>query len=141
MTQTGRFVAQLVGAVGVALLLSSYPVWKLGGDRALFGLVAGAIVSTANCAGGFYFLRAAMGRSAALETAAVLGGFVGRLLVAITILFICRSIEAIDTTAMGVSIVAFYFLSMIIEVRFLFKHVLSLRPRLAMKEATHRVAS
>jgi hypothetical protein len=140
VTHTRRFVGQLAVVSAAALAVSAFPVWRLFGDRALAGLLAGAAVSTLNCGVGFYFLRYALGRSPQLETAAVLGGFFGRLVVAVSILFACRAIPSIDQTAMGLSIVAFYFLGMTLEVRFLFKHVLSLRPSLAVKEASRRVA-
>ncbi len=137
MTTNARFLVQLTGACAVAIVATAYPVWSAFGDRALLGLVAGAAVSAGNCALGFYLLRYAMGRSPSMETAAVMGGFFGRLVIAIGILFLCRGIEAIDVSAMALSIVAFYFLLMLIEVRFLFKNVLRLRP--AMKGRGERV--
>jgi hypothetical protein len=139
VTTNGRFVAQLFGASAGLVALAAFPIWKLYGDRALLGLVAGATVSAANCAGGYWLLRSAVGRSATLETAALLGGFLGRLAVAIAMLLLCRRVAAIDVTAMGLSLVAFYFVTMLVEIRFLFKNVLGIRPPL--KGAVHRVTA
>jgi len=123
-----NFLAPLVvGGVSVAAL-GTVPLGLLVGCDAVASWWIGAGVSLANCLWGTLWIAWAVGRSHSALLAAVGGGFFARLVLAGSAFYLLWGRAGIDGVVLALSIVGFYFVGMVLEIRFLEKHVLRTHP-------------
>ena len=116
----------VVGGILVAAV-GSLPIYFLYGRDALVSWWVGAGVSLVNCFWGTLLIVWAIDRSNNAVLAAVCGGFFGRLVLASAAFYLLWGVPGIDGIVLALSIVGFYFVGMIVEIRFLHKHVLYAR--------------
>jgi hypothetical protein len=128
MPRATSFLWRLLAGGTLVALVGSVPMALLLGREAVVSWWAGAGVSLVNCFWGTLLIVWAIGRSHQAVLAAVCGGFFGRLVLASAAFYVLWGRPGMDGIVLALSIVGFYFVGMIVEIHFLHKHVLHVRP-------------
>jgi len=102
----------------VVVLLSIYPLYRLGDREITAGLLAGALISFLNVLGGYLSIEYAFEKSSATFLKVILGGMGIRLLLIAVVVLALIKVFHFHVYSLTASLFFFYLLFMILEIRF-----------------------
>ena len=121
-----RFGLRLSGIGLLLAILASGPVFALAGSKGLVSWWIGAGISLFNCLWGTLLICWGVRHGHMQFQLAVLGGFAGRLVVVLGAVAVIATSADVDLGVLLLSLMGFYFLGVVIEMRFLYRDVLKL---------------
>ena len=114
-----RFLACLVPVSGAVALLAGVVVARTWGH---------AVQSTLDCYSGFVLTVWAIPRSPNAQLASVVFGFLGRMITLTAAIFVLSRFAGLEVEPLGLSIIGFFFVSMTLEMVFLYRSGLLWKP-------------
>ena len=123
----GRFLFRWMAGGVIVAGVGAVPFHLFLGPDGLRSWLWGAGISLFNCLWGTLLILWGVDRSNTAYLGSVLGGFLGRFVVALSMFYVLQHQPGIHAVILALSIVGFYFLGMILEIHFLHKEVLNLR--------------
>lgn len=120
-----RFFGVLVATVVGIAFLSAWPIYQWAGPEGLRGWIIGSAASLGNCIWGTWLLLWGIARGTQTLHLAMLVGLIGRMMIALAVVAIMQFRDDANMLVLVLSLVAFYFIATIIELRFLLREVLS----------------
>ena len=115
MTRTSATGIALVAAM--TLMLAVAMVAFVTFDSAgIVGLAVGAGIGLLNLAVGTWFTRRALGRGMKDAMAVMMGGFLVRLLLVVSLLMLFNKVDAVNEVAFALSFMVFFFVYLALEI-------------------------
>lgn len=120
----GRFFAMLVATVFGIAVVSAWPIYHWAGPEGLRGWIVGSAASLGNCVWGTWLLLWGIARGTQTFHLAMLVGLIGRMVIALAVVAVMHFRGDANMLVLVLSLVAFYFVATIVELRFLLREVL-----------------
>jgi len=119
-----RFGIVLTALTASAALVLTWPVANVAGSAGVAAWWVGAGVSLVNCAWGTALLVHSLRQGPRAFQTALYVGVLGRMAIVFAVVGALHAVGGVDSGVLVLSVVGFYFLGVVVELRFLFGKVL-----------------
>jgi hypothetical protein len=117
------FPRQVGITLGILVLVSAYPLMKVGSQEVLVAVLAGVLISTINVLLGFLAIEYSIGKSYTTFLNAVLGGMGIRIGLMLTMMFVLIRFAGLHRVAFAVALLGSYLVFLVLEIVFIQKKV------------------